>query len=184
MPQRDRIISAARAIALEEGSEALSMRRVAGRLGVTATSLYRHFDSREAILSEVVRQGRLEFAAYLRQGLRGQTPERRFWSAFDGYLDFAIERPAHYAALFLNRVGDEKETLRQETFQLLVERVRECIDAGVFRHDDAIRLATTLWVHAHGLASLYLVGRFGSDAARFRRMARGSLRLVIEGVAA
>jgi len=182
--QRERILSAARAIALEEGSEALSMRRVASRLGVTATSLYRHFENREAILREVVAEGRAAFAEYLRTSLRGRTPQRRFWSAYDAYLAFAIERPAHYEALFFHHLGGEEVTHSQETFQLLVERVRECIDAGYFRAGDPMKLATTLWVHAHGLASLYLVGRFGSDAAQFKKLARESMQLILEGVAA
>lgn len=48
------IAEAALAIIDEDGLAALSMRRLARRLGVEAGSLYHHVDSREALLDEVI----------------------------------------------------------------------------------------------------------------------------------
>ncbi len=51
--RRERIVEAALALIDEEGLEALTMRRLAGRLGVQAPSLYNHVRSKEQILDAV-----------------------------------------------------------------------------------------------------------------------------------
>lgn len=51
-----RLIKVALAIVDESGPEALSMRTLAARLGVTAMSLYRYCDSHEALLDELHRR--------------------------------------------------------------------------------------------------------------------------------
>ena len=54
--QRDRILACACDLYLENGLEGFSMRKLARCLGVTAPALYRHFESREHVLHEVVRE--------------------------------------------------------------------------------------------------------------------------------
>ena len=51
---RDRVLAAAVAVADREGSEALTVRRLAEDLGVHPTSLYNHLPSKAAILDGVV----------------------------------------------------------------------------------------------------------------------------------
>lgn len=51
---RERIAAAALALADREGSDALSMRRLASELGVGTMSLYRHFRSKQELLSAMV----------------------------------------------------------------------------------------------------------------------------------
>lgn len=51
---RERVLSAAVALADREGAEALTVRRLAENLGVHPTSLYNHVPSKEAILDGVV----------------------------------------------------------------------------------------------------------------------------------
>src|ERR1051325_9166726 len=50
----DRILATALQIVDEEGADALSMRTLAQRLGSGTATLYRHFDSRAALISQVV----------------------------------------------------------------------------------------------------------------------------------
>ena len=51
---RTRILSTAIAIADREGFEAVTLRRIAGELGVHVTSLYNHVPTREAITAGIV----------------------------------------------------------------------------------------------------------------------------------
>jgi|SRR4051812_45492832 TetR/AcrR family tetracycline transcriptional repressor len=54
MLHREDILAAAVAVIDAEGLEALTMRRLGAALGVTAMSLYRHFENRDAVLGGVV----------------------------------------------------------------------------------------------------------------------------------
>ena len=48
------LVAASRAILVEEGLTAVTVRAVASRLGMTAPAIYRYYDGREALLQEVV----------------------------------------------------------------------------------------------------------------------------------
>lgn len=52
--ERDDIVEAALAIVRKEGLEAVSMRRLANELGVTAMALYHHFPDKPALMSAMV----------------------------------------------------------------------------------------------------------------------------------
>src|SRR5690348_1404824 len=54
--KRELILGAARSVFAEEGLEGASLRAIATRAGYTAAALYFHFDSKEAIYAEVLRQ--------------------------------------------------------------------------------------------------------------------------------
>ena len=72
-PTRAReIVAAARALLDEEGADALTMRRVAERLGIRAPSLYKHLSGKEALEAAVISGGFVELAADLRGRGRGR----------------------------------------------------------------------------------------------------------------
>ena len=81
----------------------------------------------------------------------------------------------------MDRLPDE---LNSANFVFWLDRVRECLDAGLLKPADPIELAITIWAHFHGLLSLHLTGRFGDDKARFERLAERSLERLFDGVRA
>jgi len=67
------------------------------------------------------------------------------------YLRFALERPRDYRVIFMSEVIDRKPSARDTpdtSFQFLVDRVRECVDAKVFRRGDLQEIAVTIWAVA------------------------------------
>ena len=71
-PLRDRIVTAAETICLREGVARMSMRRVAGEVGVTAAAIYRHFENKQALLNEIVVVGLRSLETYLRPALEAE----------------------------------------------------------------------------------------------------------------
>jgi AcrR family transcriptional regulator len=163
---RDRLLACARDIYLGEGLVGLSMRKVAQMAGVSATAIYRHFDSKEALLAAVAEEGFALFAEYLWRGLQADTPRERLRATGTGYLRFALEQSPYYRVIFLSPADalgftQMPETVGRKaapTFQFLVDRVRECIEAGVLVEAEPAELAATIWAHSHGLVALYLNG--------------------------
>lgn len=163
---RDRLLACARDIYLSEGLVGLSMRKVGQMAGVSATAIYRHFDSKEALLAAVAEEGFALFARYLWRGLQADTPRERLRATGTGYLRFALEQSPYYRVIFLSAAEhlgflELPATVGRKaapTFQFLVDRVRECIEAGVLIDADPGELAATIWAHSHGLVALYLNG--------------------------
>lgn len=188
--QRERILTCACELYLEDGLDGFSMRKLAKAVGVTAPALYRHYESKERVLLDVVGEAYDLLVRYLYRALQGRTPEERFRMAGQGYLDFALEQPRYYEVLFANpelmgigETSPEVETQACAVGQFWQDRVRECMDAGIFRSTDPESIGVTLWAHAHGLISLYLMGALRTDQETFRKLYGASARRVMRGLA-
>lgn len=172
-PTRERILDAARDLFVEHGADAVTMRGVAVRVGLTPMALYRHFRSRAALLRAVSDKGHETFLSYLQRALAEPSAAARLVRAGQEYLNFGLEHPRDYTVMFMRPTGlDEQRSGPQwrdvATFRFLVDRIRECAAAGVLRADDPESAALAVWAHVHGLVSLYLAGKLDLDEAAFR----------------
>ncbi len=137
---RDRLVETGRDLFLEVGPSGFSLREVARRTGITAAAVYRHFDDREALLQAVCAEGFRVFGSYLLASLAKDKPLERLRAAGRQYLRFALERPRDYHVIFMSEAKGERHERSEtgpETFQFLVDRVRECIHARVLRRGHA-----------------------------------------------
>ncbi len=191
---RARLVAEARDLYLEVGLERLSLREVARRSGVSAPAVYRHFDSKEALLAEVCAEGFRIFSSYLSRALQAPTARERMTASAEQYLRFALEHPHDYRAIFMAGAGDgprvlplpKNDSRYAGTFQFLVDRVRECMQDKVLRKADPDETAAIIWAHVHGLASLRLSGnlsRAGNDA-QFKKFYMHAAEQLLAGLAA
>lgn len=185
---RTRIQEAARAIFLEGGAPAVTMRAVAARVGVTATALYRHYADKEALLTEVIGSGFEVFAGYLYRALEAPTAEARLRRSGEAYLRFALEQPHLYRTIFMTPRGEEISksvspgSQAASTFRFLVDRVRDCMAEGVLEQGSPEEVAHTIWAHVHGLVSLQIVGAAGESPEQFARTYQASLERLFRGL--
>lgn len=173
---RSKLLREARDAYLDVGPAAFSLREVARRVGISAPGVYRHFDSKAALLSAVCEQGFQVFASYLMRALAEPTPAQRIRATADQYVRFGLENPRDYRFIFMSALDEvlgpaearAKAEDRGSTFRFLVDRVRECADAGLVAPGDPEQTAVFIWSHVHGLVSLRLAGHLkdvGSDEA-------------------
>lgn len=87
-------------IVSERGVEALSLREVARRLGVSHQAPYKHFASRDHILAEMVRQSYASFAQFLEQRPLTQQPADDLGAMGEAYLEYAFAHPLQYRLMF------------------------------------------------------------------------------------
>ncbi|WP_369069573.1 TetR/AcrR family transcriptional regulator [Kineococcus terrestris] len=161
---RGEILDAAREL-LQEGSGAVTLRAVARAAGISAPSIYRHFEDVDAVLRAVVDEAFADLARRLREAAAGaSTPVGRLVAVCEGYLDFAREQPQRYRLMF-GGVWDasagadeaqraERAGMGMDAFAVLVERLAECVEAGASTSADVPADAVALWVGLHGLADL------------------------------
>jgi AcrR family transcriptional regulator len=161
---REEILAAGTRLLLETGDEeAVSIRAVAQAVGVTPPSIYLHFaDKTEliyAICEELFRKLDDEMAAAAAGAADPLEALRRRGRA---YVRFGLENAEAYRVLFMHHKDEIPETVDPKelgdsaTFTHLVEVVQRCLDQGVLRPADPMRLAVGLWVLVHGLTSLLI----------------------------
>lgn len=189
-PQKDRILACACELYLSDGLEGFSMRKLAKTVGVTAPALYRHYPSKERLLIAVIGEAYRMFAQYIFGALSGKSPAERLERAGTGYLNFALEHPEMYEMLYisphhLGLVDYPPEVLEVSaaTGQFWQDRIRECIETGIFRDGDPDALSLTMWAHAHGLITIYLRGMCPMSEPEFRAHYRSSGQRLMEGLA-
>lgn len=188
--QRENILASACDLYLKEGLDGLSMRKLAREVGVTAPALYRYYESKEHVLVDVVREAYREFSSFLYQALEGRTPEERLRRAGEGYLDFALTHPRWYRMVYISpeqlgvtQVPEELEAQGCAIHQFWVDRLRECMDAGLLREDDPAQVGLTMWAHFHGMITLYQNGLLEMEQEDFRGMLQASGARMMRGIA-
>lgn len=186
---RERILDCARQRALEVGFARLSLRAVGRCAGVSAMAIYRHFEDKEALRAAVIDEGFRLFFSYLMKALEEEDPWHRFAATGERYLDFALEHPRDFILMFLQNyqtsdgpIASLSSWRDEATFQLLQDRLHECMDAGLLRKDDPEQAALTVWSQCHGLTSLYLGGKLPMDEAEFRKIYSATMGRLMAGL--
>jgi AcrR family transcriptional regulator len=188
---RERILTCASMLYAEDGLVGFSMRKIADKVGVSAAALYRHYEDKEALLMAICEEGFRIFGNYLFQALHASTPLDRLHETGEGYLQFALGNPHYYRVIFMTpvesfgwkKLPEGNQDNFSSSFQFLIDRVRECIDAKVLREGDPTALSFTIWAHVHGLVSLRLAGHVPMfDEQQFSEIYRSSIRQVVSGL--
>jgi AcrR family transcriptional regulator len=146
--RRAEIVRAARELLEEEGEAALTMRRLADRLGIRAPSLYKHIPDKAELELALVREGLEEFG----EAFRAAGPS--LGTLAGAYRTWALAHPHLY------RLMNDRPLPRDRLPEGLEARAAEPLLAAVGDPNGA----RAAWAAAHGLASLELAGRFPGDA--------------------
>jgi AcrR family transcriptional regulator len=155
------IVAAARELLEEEGPEALSMRRVADRLGIRAPSIYKHLPDKRALENALISAAFEEQAEVFERGLDEPDPLGAIVAAF---RRFVREHP-HLYRLMTDRPLDRDRLATGVEARAAAPIIRATGD-----DPDAAR---ALWAFAHGMTILELNGRFPPDADLDAAWARG-----------
>ena len=83
---REKILGAARDMFAHEGYEAVTMRAIAEKIEYTPTAIYHHFDSKQALLTELCACDFRGLAAHFRGKAVSDDPIERIRSAGRAYL--------------------------------------------------------------------------------------------------
>jgi AcrR family transcriptional regulator len=187
-PTTRRIAAAARRLLDKEGTEAVTMRRVAVAVGITPMAIYRHYPDRAALLNALVDEGFKALAASLSGKRFSGDVEVRLTRMIGIYLDHALQNPRLFELMFLKpregarRYPRDFKAGESPTANLMAKVVREGMETGYFVEDDPWEIVFEMGALSHGLIMLYLGGRMGMTPARFRAFYRRSFRRYIHGI--
>jgi len=146
-------------------ADALSLREVARGVGVSATSVYRHFPDKEALMTALAVEGLKQLG--INQRLASEAAgggEAGFSATGRAYVRFALDHPALFRLIFASpalgtncapdRVGESDAGAL-----LLANAARMAREDGSEAHVRAVRS----WALVHGLAMLMLDGQIPVD---------------------
>lgn len=146
------IVVAARDLLDSHGADALTMRRLAERIGVRAPSLYKHLPDKAALEAAVITTGLEDLAVVLEQTRRATAEPMAAMAT--AYREFALAHP-HLYLLMTNRPLPRDR---------LPAGVEDRAAAPVLQAAGSPARARAFWAFAHGMVALELAGRFPPDA--------------------
>jgi AcrR family transcriptional regulator len=169
---REAVVAATRALIIDEGLAAVSLRRIAASLGVTAPALYAYVTDKRDLMRAVAE---FEFGRLIArfEAVEGSDPVERTRRTGRAYIEHAVENPELFRTMFLfppdialGSPADDVLPLATRAFEVGLTAITEAIETGAFRSMDPAMAALTMWTAAHGCADVLLLGFTVDDTAR------------------
>jgi AcrR family transcriptional regulator len=157
---RQEILDAALHLIIEHGFSELSMRKIASRLGVTATTIYNYYASRDELCFELL------FESIANVYKAKDDSYEKLLAAVGEYVRFGIRNPDYYEVMFISRgvpkfldcigtplekvAGREKEK-SIKTYLFIAQGLAEYLKIS---DAEARYLTIRLWTELNGVLSL------------------------------
>ena len=175
---RGRLVDVGVELVAQEGAQALTLREIARRAGVSHGAPRRYFPTHLELLSAIARRGFAELGEQAKSTIADGTASPRAQVTALGcvYLEFALANPGMYELMFRHDLLKSGHLGLRDTslplFGVLVDLV------GRARPDvDARLVAGAVWANLHGVAQLWRWGslQLATGADDFAPLLRSAL---------
>ena len=156
---RRTLIDVAIGVIDKRGVDALNLRELALRAGVSSGAPYHHFADREVLLASIAEEGfsYLEAAMMDERSAAADDATSRLAALGRAYVGFATTHRGYFRVMFRGDLrSPDLAQARPRAFQLLYEALEDCQRSGVAPAGDLQPLVLTAWSAVHGLATLWI----------------------------
>ncbi len=178
---REGILDGALDIIVREGFDALTMRHLASRIGMTAPNIYNYFSGKHEIYISIIIRGFDMLYNDLAAAHAGQESGRaQIKAMIRTYLRFGMEKPRYYDIMFSrptpkykDYIGTPYEKLSEVEYRISMQIAELAMEAAarilrVPENAEIVRLRLIhIWSLLHGMISLHnshIVGYVVDDA--------------------
>lgn len=160
------ILDTSRRLLVEEGYNNLSMRKIARAVGCSATSIYLHFESKDALIHALIDEGMEQLHCRLQHAVdAGARPLAGLESLCREYIRYGMENPEYYEVMFaihperMARYPPEKYRRARRNLDLFAAALRDTHEAGALGVADPDFGACVIWASLHGAVTLLIAKR-------------------------
>jgi AcrR family transcriptional regulator len=155
------ILEAARDLLAEGGLDALSMRAVAAKVGLSATAIYHWFKGKEDLVDRVVLHGFKRSEAYMWKAIEHLPVGSmdRVSALGEAYIRFALENREYFKIIFAIQTPAPRhieDVPGQGGYLVLRQCVVEAMEAGNIRRTEPDIVVLYLWSLVHGLVTIFM----------------------------
>jgi len=158
---RRALMNGALALVRERGLEALSLREVAARAGVSHAAPYHHFADKAAVVRALGFEGLrlLDERMARAESAAPDDPLERLIAIGVAYVLFMTEHREYFAVMGAPEMRDPEAQATAEdhgeSWERLVRSVTACQEAGLLLEGDPVVLAIGMWSFVQGFADLW-----------------------------
>ncbi len=181
---RQRILSAARELAAEEGWQAVTTRKVAERIEYSQSTIYEYFENKEALLLALLRFGYEQLIEVVQAAFAStDDPEARLLAMTEAYWDFAFRSPELYqvmhglAGISFGKYGHPETPVEvRQSFGLAREAIQQWAEARGIERADLTDLVEVRRGIIHGLITLAMAGRIAGGPERVKYLLQETMK--------
>lgn len=163
---KQRIIKAARQVLLAEGYRSFSLRKIARVIGVSATSIYLHFENKDDLVHTLMEQAISRLNNQLENEVpKHEDPISKLEALAHEYVSFALNYPREYQVIYLissdemTRYPKDKFRKARRGYEIVTEVLKEGVKSGLISESQPRMAAYTFWAQLHGVMSVVLSQR-------------------------
>ncbi|PUE26236.1 hypothetical protein B9Z39_10850 [Limnohabitans sp. JirII-29] len=148
----------------QRGVDALTLKDLAVRTGVSPGAPYHHFADRSELLAAIAQEGFELLASAMRHASEAavQTPAANLQALGCAYIMFAVSHRGHFKVMFRGDLHGKENAARaqagERAFQLLCDAVQACQKAGAVPKGNPEPWVLHAWATVHGLSTLLVDG--------------------------
>lgn len=161
---REALVDAAVAAARVRQGDDLSLRELARRIGVSHNAAYRHFGSRDELMTEVAGRVMSELSETITRrcdAVRTTDPvlraRRRLAAVGRAYVEFALTEPGLFSLAFSSLTSVIDMAL-SGPYQMLADVLDEQVTVGFLSPEARVGAEVTCWSAVHGFSVLAIDG--------------------------
>jgi AcrR family transcriptional regulator len=162
---RSLILNAARELFVEEGYRNVSMRKIARKIGYSATTIYLYFKNKGELVNCLAEE-MLEKLVKVFQDVQGENldPVARLKKMGEAYVRLATEDPNGYRVAFMMETdlwSKPEDYLKEGSqglrfYQMILNAVEACVKCREPRREEIEAAAQAVFAAVHGLVALWL----------------------------
>ena len=167
----------------QHGFDALSLRELAARAGVSPGAPYHHFSNRTELLASIAEEGfaRLEAQLIAARDAAPDNASARLEALGLAYVTFAVSSLGYFRVMFHGDLKSPSPTeAGSRTFHILRDAVVACQQAGQAPKGDVTRLVLLAWSAVHGFATLWVDRALPFESLDPERLAPEIARLITQ----
>lgn len=161
------ILDRTRHLLVTNGYQNLSMRKIARAIGYSPTSIYLHFNNKDALFHALVEEGMEKMHRVLAEVAAGHPADAvaRLGALCRAYIDFGLQNPEYYEIMFqlhpeeAARYPAEKYRRARRNLSLIYEALADGVREGRMDAADAAVATHVIWAALHGTVSLLIARR-------------------------
>ncbi|MBV9228459.1 MAG: TetR/AcrR family transcriptional regulator [Chloroflexi bacterium] len=165
---RRNVVEAASHLLVEEGPEALTVRRVAQTLNCSTKIIYTMFEGKDGLANALYLEGCTRLSQAIGAVPQAVSPQAYVQQIAWAYWNFALANPRYYAVLFGGAIprfqpSAHAKQMMTRALETVVRMLQAYMTQGLLPAQDPVRLTRALWAPFHGVVSLFLFGHFSDQ---------------------
>lgn len=143
---KQEILDTAMEIGIEEGFEALTVRKISDRMDYTTGVIYHHFKDKQEIIDEIQKNANLEMKKRILAVIK---PDGGFIEnatrVFHSIMELAINERERYNLIVLDKYSTNRNEESSEFLHILEANIEKGIELGEIKKVDIKKTALCIW---------------------------------------